>query len=468
MSSFAGLRLAESALSAARAGMTVTGQNIANQTTPGYTRQRVEQAPAAAPGLAGLWRTGFAVGGGVDITGIARLGDEVLDARVRDALATSGFWTARASAAVQAEKAMAEPTKQGLAANLDRFWAGWSDLANTPDGAAAQVVLTNAQVLVGQIGAGYDAVAGQWADLRGAVDRQLAEVNSLAGQVATLNGQIREALQSGRSANELIDQRSTLAQQLSSIVGATGTPEADGTLTLRVDGNALVSGDSSRALVASGPRDIADAGRVTVAWADRPGVPVPVVGGAIGGSLSALAPANDGGSLAAVARAYNETATALAAAVNDVHRSGVTAAGIAGGDFFALDPSAPPARGLSVVPTSLADLALSAPGAGPKDTTIADRLGALATSATGPSATWGAFVTGFAVSVAGDLQRADIAESGAVAAVTAQQSNASVDGDEETINLLTYQTAYQAAARVLTTMDEALDLLINRTGLVGR
>ena len=57
---------------------------------------------------------------------------------------------------------------------------------------------------------------------------------------------------------------------------------------------------------------------------------------------------------------------------------------------------------------------------------------------------------------------------GAVAAVTAQQSNSSVDGDEETINLLTYQTAYQAAARVLTAVDEALDLLINRTGLVGR
>ena len=70
--------------------------------------------------------------------------------------------------------------------------------------------------------------------------------------------------------------------------------------------------------------------------------------------------------------------------------------------------------------------------------------------------------------VAGDRQRANIADTGAVAAVAAQQSNASVDGDEETINLLTYQTAYQATARVLTAMDEALDLLINRTGLVGR
>lgn len=163
------------------------------------------------------------------MTGIARLGDDILDARVRDALSTSGFWSARATAASSAEGVMAEPTKDGLAANLDRFWAGWSDLANTPDPAAAQVVLTNANVLIGQIAAGYQTIAGQWSDLRGQVDSQLADVNAVAGQVASLNGQIRDALQSGRNANELIDQRNVLAQQLSTAVGAKGNVEADGT-----------------------------------------------------------------------------------------------------------------------------------------------------------------------------------------------------------------------------------------------
>ncbi|CAH0180824.1 Flagellar hook-associated protein 1 [Microbacterium oxydans] len=468
MSSFAGLRLAESALNAARAGMTVTGQNIANQTTTGYTRQRVDQAPVSGPGQTGLWKSGLGIGSGVNVTGVARLGDAVLDARVRDALSTSGFWSARAAAAGQVESMLAEPTKAGLAANMNRFWSGWSDLANTPEPAAAQVVLTNAQVLIGQISAGYESVAGQWTDLRGQVDRDIADVNAVAGQVAALNGQIRDALQSGRNANELIDQRNVLAQRLSTAVGAKGLVENDGTLTVRVDGNALVSGDSSRALVVSGPREIQDAGRITVAWADRPDLPVAIGGGVIGGTISALAPATDGGSLASVAAAYNETATALAAAVNDIHRTGVTASGAAGGDFFALDTSGPAALGLRVAPTGLDQLALAAPGAGAKDTTIADRISTLGASATGPSRVWSSFVTGFAVTVAGDLQRADIADMGAVAAVTAQQSNASVDGDEETINLLTYQTAYQAAARVLTAMDEALDLLINRTGLVGR
>lgn len=468
MSTFAGLQIAASGLAAARAGMNVTGQNIANEKTPGYTRQRLEQTSFSASGTAIAWANGLAAGGGVTVTGIARLGDDVLDARVRDALSASGFWSARAAAAGAAEAVMAEPTKDGLAAGLNRFWSGWSDLANTPEPAAAQVVLTEAGVLAAQIAAGYDRIAGQWSDLRGDVDRQIADVNAAAAQIATLNGQIRLALQSGRSANELIDQRNLLAQQVSTVIGATGRVEDDGTMTLRVDGNALVSGDVSRALSVTGPRDLVDTGRMTVAWADRPGVVVAVTGGSLGGAISALAPAGDGGTLATVADAYNAVATSLARAVNEVHRTGATSSGAAGGDFFAVAASGPAARGLSVIPTGLDSLALAAPGAGALDTSIADRIAGLATSAGGPGMEWSRFVTGFAVSVGADVQRADTADRGAIAAVAGQQSHASVDGDEETINLLTYQTAYQAAARVLTAVDEALDLLINRVGLVGR
>ncbi|WP_313355767.1 flagellar basal body rod C-terminal domain-containing protein, partial [Microbacterium sp.] len=66
------------------------------------------------------------------------------------------------------------------------------------------------------------------------------------------------------------------------------------------------------------------------------------------------------------------------------------------------------------------------------------------------------------------IQRAKLSDVASVTAIGAQRSVAGVDGDEETISLLTYQTAYQAAARVLTAVDESLDVLINRTGLVGR
>ncbi|MEL5990589.1 flagellar hook-associated protein FlgK [Microbacterium phosphatis] len=469
MSTFTGLNTAASALTAARRGIELTGQNIANQGTTGYTRQRLETSAVGAVAQAGRFTTGVVPGQGVRLDGITRIGDAVLDARVRDALGASGFWTVRAEAARTAEAVMAEPTKEGLAHGLSQFWAGWQDLSNTPDSdAAAAVVLSSAAVLAGQIAAGYTAASTQWSDARGGIERTVSEVNTAADQVAGLNRDIRDALNAGRSANELIDQRNVLVERLARTAGASGTVEADGTLTVRVDGNALVSGDTARHLVVAGPVGISTGDPVTVAWAHRPGEPISELGGELGGTVSLLAPADEGGMLAGLADTYNRLATELATRVNAQHAAGVTAAGAPGGDFFALAAGAPAALGLTVVPTSGSQLALAAPGAGAVDATNADAISQIGSGAGSPDALWADFVTSFAVHTAGDGQRASVAEVAAVTSVAAQQSVAGVDGDEETIALMTYQTAYQAAARVLTAVDEALDVLINRTGMVGR
>lgn len=469
MSTFTGLNTAASALAAARRGIDLTGQNIANQTTAGYTRQRLETSPVAAVAQAGRFSMGAIPGQGVSVDGISRLGDAVLDARVRDALGASGFWTVRAEAARTAEAGMAEPTEAGLAHRMSQFWAGWQDLANTPDSeAAAAVVLNSAEVLASQLAAGYTAAGSQWRDARAGAERTVTEINAAADQVAQLNREIRDAVGAGRSANELIDRRNGLVERLARTAGAQATVEPDGTMTVRVDGNALVSGDEARHLVLSGPSGLADGRPVTVAWEHRPDVPILAAGGELGGALSVLAPADEGGPLARLAETYNRLATELAARVNAQHRAGVTAAGEPGGDFFSLDGQGPAALALRVVPTSGGQLALAAPGAGAYDASNADAISQLGSGAGSPDAVWADFVTAFGVATAGDAQRASVAEVAAVTSVAAQQSVAGVDGDEETIALLTYQTAYQAAARVLTAVDEALDVLINRTGLVGR
>jgi len=172
--------------------------------------------------------------------------------------------------------------------------------------------------------------------------------------------------------------------------------------------------------------------------------------------------------LAQLAATYDRVATALAESLNAQHRAGVTASGQPGGDFFTLPATGSAALGLQVAVTSAADLALAAPGAGSKDATNADLISQIGQRATSPDALWTDQVTRFGVATAADVQRAKVSDAAAVGAVGAQQSVAAVDGDEETISLLTYQTAYQAAARVLTAVDEALDVLINRTGVVGR
>lgn len=466
MSTFSGLNTAASALAAARRGMDVVGQNIANQTTEGYTRQRVVTSSVAAIAQTGRFSTGAQPGHGVSIDGVARLGDALLDARVRDTLAASGFWSTRAVASTTLEASLAEPTSDGLAARLSQFWSGWQDLANTPDsGAAAAVVLESAAELAAHIAGGYRTVATQWTDARTAAERTVSQVNAAADQIAALNREIRDALTSGRSANELIDQRNVLAQNVSRLAGGKATVESDGTLTVRIDGNALVSGSDARHLALSGPTSIDVGERVTVTWATESGMPASITGGELGGHLSVLAP---DGPLAGLATTYNTMAEKLAETVNAQHRAGVTATGQPGGDFFTVAATGPAAVGLSVAVKSPADLALAAPGAGALDATNADAISRIGLLADGPDAIWTAQVSTLSVSTAADVQRARVSETAAVTAATAQQSVAAVDGDEETISLLTYQTAYQAAARVLTAVDEALDVLINRTGVVGR
>jgi len=468
MSTFSGLTAAASGLAAARRGMDVVGQNIANQTTEGYTRQRVTTHAVAAIAQAGRFSTGAVPGQGVAVDGIARLGDALRDARVRDTLAASGFWSTRAVATTTAETALAEPTSDGLAARLSAFWAGWQDLANTPDsGAAAAVVLDSAQELTVRLADGYRKVAAQWSQARATVDRTVSQINTAADQIADLNRQIRDAVASGRTANELVDQRGLLAQSVARMAGGRATVEADGTLTVRIDGNALVSGVDARHLVASGPTSVDSAGRVSVAWQDA-GFPVAVADGELGGTLAVLAPAADGGPLAQLAEAYNGVAATLAARVNTQHRAGATASRAPGADFFSIAATGPAALGLGVVPTSAADLALAAPGAGAFDATNADALSQLGIGPGSPDAVWADQVLRFGVSTGADVQRARLSESAAVAAASAQQSVAAVDGDEETVSLVTYQAAYQASARVLSAIDEALDVLINKTGIVGR
>ncbi|WP_337004412.1 MULTISPECIES: flagellar hook-associated protein FlgK [unclassified Microbacterium] len=469
MSTFSGLNTAASGLAAARRGMDVVGQNIANQKTEGYTRQRVMTSSVAAVAQSGRFSVGALPGHGVSIDGVARLGDALLDARVRDSLGASGFWSNRAVAATTIEASLAEPTENGLAARLSKFWSGWQDLANTPDsGAAASSILESAKELAAHIAGGYRTVATQWNNARAAAERTVTQVNAAADQIAVLNTEIRDALASGRSANELMDQRSLLAQNVARMSGASASIEIDGTMTVRLGGNALVAGSDARHLVLNGPATIDAGQRFSLSWASAPDLPVSIDGGELGGSLSVLAPATDGGMLAGLAATYDKVATALADAMNAQHRAGVTATGQPGGDFFTVPATGSAALGLQVAVTAASELALAAPGAGALDATNADLISQIGRRAGSPDALWSDQVTRFGVATAADVQRAKVSDSAAVAAMGAQQSVAAVDGDEETISLLTYQTAYQAAARVMTAVDEALDVLINRTGLVGR
>ncbi|MEO6309408.1 MAG: flagellar hook-associated protein FlgK, partial [Leifsonia sp.] len=452
MSTFSGLSTAYSGLVASRTGIEVAGQNIANAKTAGYTRQRVSQEATAPLSATGRISTRLAAAGqGVSVTGIDRLGDALLDARVRTTFGSAGYANMRAGSLSNLEKSLNEPSSTGLAAQLGDFWSSWQDLANNAGKAAAgAVVIEESGVLVSQIAAGYKAVAAEWDSVRSSAEAQTTELNFAATQVAELNVIIRDTLNRGGSVNELLDQRNQYTTAIASLAGGTVNERPDATVDVVIGGNVLVSGDTANPVVLTGGSAV-DGPGVKLEWAKNPGRPVALSSGELAGSLSLLGAAagGTGGPLAEAAESFNTLATRLAEKVNGAYAGGVSANPPNANAFF--DISGPPAAvNLTVIPKKSEDLTIAAPEGGALDVSIADDIAQLRQQKDSPDAVWSTFVTTVAVATKNSLQQSKLADLAAGSASAAQLSNSSVDLDEENVNLLMNQTAYQASARVFT------------------
>jgi flagellar hook-associated protein 1 FlgK len=431
----------------------------------------VEQASVPGTQTPALFSKGAAVGAGVTVTGIARLNDSLLDAQVRQTSSTSGYWDAASSAVSTVETSLNEPGTSGLSSSLNDFWADWQTTANsagsTSATSSANVLIAQGQLVASQISSGYTAAQNAWSDQRSATAAAVTTINSTAQQIATLNKAILQTSAAGGNANELMDQRDTALNTLSQLAGTTSRQNSDGTIDVLVDGNALVAETSARSLQLAGTTSMAGAGTdpVRVQWVGS-GSPAAIGGGSVAAQLATLAGPNNGsgGIYAEAAQKYNDVATALAGTVNAALAAGYTPSGTKGASFFALGATGPAALSLTVVPTSADGIALNS-ASGTTDGAVADAVSQLGTVSGGADDLWAGFVSNVGVQSKNAAMQSTVADSAATAATNAQTSQSGVDIDEETTNLVTYQHAYQAAARVMTTVDSILDTLINHTGL---
>ncbi len=498
MSTFSGIGTALSSLIAQRTALEVAGQNVANANTAGYTRQRADLGAVSAA-RASMFSVSDGIGTGVQVTGISRADDPFLDTKLRSQTSGASYLATRASAYATLESGLGEPTDNGLSAQLQTFWNDWHDVANAPDTASTRsVLLDDARQLADMVHTQYQSVATQWSDARTTTSSLVDQTNTLASNVADLNQRILDITNSGGSANDLADQRDQALTQLAGLVGATVQSRQDGQVDVYVGGNALVFGASTHALAVAGAQTFAQAAGwdtsgnamtpldVHLEWADSPGQRVQPTGGTVAGQLSVLAPpATDGtgtgGVLTEAAARLDEVATTLATSVNSLHAGAKTVAGADGGAFFTpLDPSDPtydssnpPPGGpaallLSVALTNADQVAVAAAGNGAYDASIGQQIADLGAATTGADAVWSKAVVEIGNRSAATQSRSSVAELARSSAEQDQLANSSVDTDEETANMIMSQHAYQAAARVLTTLDDMLDTLINRTGLVGR
>ncbi len=478
MSTFSGLSTALSSLIAQRQAIDVTGQNIANARTPGYTRQRADLQSVQALSAPTLHSNKQTVGNGVVTTGITRIGDIFLDSRVRAESSSAGFSAARAGVLGRIESSIDEPSDTGVSAQLQAFWAGWQDLSGSPqESATRRVLLGEAQNLVAQISDGYRVTETQWSQLRTETQTLVTNLNSTAESVADLNKQIRAILVSGGAANELMDQRDLLVTELSSLAGAQARHREDGTVDVMLSGNAIVSGINTHKVEVTGSFTMAGGigqppaalDQVALRWAGS-GTALTLEGGRLASNVAELAPADQGGSLAIAADAWNALATKIHGSVNALHGTGQTLTDPPGpaGDFFALAAGQPAATGLSVAISDPWQIAAGVAANGALDGSLGDRIAQLGAAPDGPDAQWREYVVDLGVRTRQATTRAGVIEASRQTAEQIQLSYTSVDIDEETTNLLAMQRSYEGAARVLTAIDEMLDVLINRTGVVGR
>ncbi len=450
MSDLVGLCTALSGLRAAQAGIDTATHNVANVSTPGYTRQRVDLA-ARAP-VAGT------PGTGVDVASVTRARDEMLDARVRSGAGNLGMLATPAGLLETVERATGEPGG-GLSAALGEVWAAFAEVALDPAATAPRAAVIAA--LEG-LAAEANRLAGDWSraaqsGLAGLQDR-IGEVNRLAAEIAALNASIVAA---GDHPNDLADRRDAALDRLNELAAVTVTPSGDGAVRVSVGGLALVDGARASALALD---------TSTLEITHPAGVAVEA-GGEVAGYQQFLA-----ADLPGMPADLDVFVTELAAALNGAHAAGWSSATMPGGPLLAYDPAAPAATVAAAV-TDPAELA-AATTAGPPfpvfDGGNADAIAGLRTAAVAAGGTTSleasrrAVVTRLGSTTAATRAAAGAQETLHAAAELSRHGAHGVSLDEELAYLLQFQRAYEAAARVMTAVDEALEVLVRRTGAVGR
>ncbi len=575
-SPFFGLEIGSSALRAAQQQLDTAAHNVANASTPGYSRQVVSLVEAPPYTFPAFNRSGAPgqIGSGVTVAAITRVRDTFLDQQVQAQTTLQGQWDTRDQELSKVEAVFPEPSSSGLGNTISQYYAAWQDVASEPTSTAARTALTeqasnlamqmnSTSTQLGMIASGIDTEVSQ----------QVTSINDLATQIAGLNGQIQRVTVSGANPNDLLDQREQLLEQLSAIVPTSVTVQKDGSATVEVGGTDLVSGVNARQMVAQ----TNSSGHVMPTWSDGSAVTLS------SGQMKALLDVRDV-DVAGYQSQLDSLAQGIADSTNALHERGVDANGNAGQALFTYYPGNAAAT-LAVNPAVAANPQLIAASASPDtpgdgsvagliadlqnaksysagvagtnvvggmdlttnttarlmtvatDTAVAqtytfsgtgnsltltgadgshqtitvadmaegdtqvlnfDQLGIKLTVSSETAAKAGAdLVTDFttpgqntvvAASLYTPSQTTTDFYSGIVAKIGSASSQATemsqnqqlvvsqlnnqvqqvsgVSLDEEATDMLKFQRAYQAAARVITTMDQMLDTLINATGVV--
>lgn len=469
MGALSGLvNLTRGALEADQAGLSATGNNIANQNTVGYTRQVARFQAGDSVTLS----NGAQIAVSAPSVTVSSVRSRALDKQLQTLTQVQAATAASASVLSQVESvfglagssATAGSTEIGTA--LNGLFTSLTALSASPaDTATREGVLAAA----GTLSAAFNGAAAQLktvgTDLDGSVKSSIAQVNALTAQIAGLNGQIAargESPDAGTGtvadAGPLEDQRQAAITQLSGLIGLDQiTTEGDGISLTTTGGATLVSGLQAATLSA-----FSTAGGTQIEnTATGAALNATITGGSIGGQLATQAT-----TLPQTAAALDALAYRIGSAVNSVNEAGTDLNGAPGVALFSLPSTASGAAGaISVATADPGAIAASGPGEGSAGNTNANALAALAQATDAAGQTVSGNLSALLSTVGSSsaaLAQTNTAQSASLASLTSQVSSLSgVSLDEEAANLSQYQQSYEAAAKVFSILNTVLAAAIN-------
>ncbi|WP_214741728.1 MULTISPECIES: flagellar hook-associated protein FlgK [unclassified Exiguobacterium] len=498
-STFMGLETARRSLSTHQWALQATGNNVANASNPGYSRQRLtlgmtEQLSVNFGGTkAGQFGTG------VRGETLARIRDLMIDQQYRDESVKNAFYATKEAAFGRMEDIINEPSENGLAKSLDLFWASLQDLSVNPDDTGARsVVRQRALTLTQTFNYLSSSLSKVQDDLKTEAGVVTKKINDLLTKIGDVNRQIGDAEPLGVLPNELYDERDRYMDELSQYVEFERVPVdylngetrgnsqrvAEGRIDIR-----LTIGGTEVTLVdglTGGVGKIEDmsltnaaGGTSTLTFTDLPNGKWKALVDMYGSSTGTEA---HDGAFTKMLKDLDAMSQEFTTAFNDLHKTfydgnvqdNPRQTGI---DFFIVGD----AKTVTVNPVILSNLNLIAIS---KDQNIGDGSGALELANlkhaqitfTGASTTATTSIGKFYQNVIGNMaveasQNANLAKSTFALLSSSDQRRQSVSAvslDEEMTMMIQYQHAYNAAARNITAVDEMLDKIINGMGVVGR
>lgn len=246
ISTFTGLQTALRGMLAEQQALDTTSHNVANSSTPGYSRQQVVLRTTDPLVIQSNSSTGAGaqLGTGVDVSAISRIRNLFLDVQYRGQNSSLGSATATATALGQAQTAFNEPGASGLSTQLSNFWDAWSNVAQHPeDTASRQALVTSSTTLTSSFRTLSDQLTTDAAQAQQQYDALTGPTGTVADdakELASLNDAISHATSVGQSPNDLLDRRDTLIDNLSSLANVSVTDLGNGAQRIDFGGVTLV------------------------------------------------------------------------------------------------------------------------------------------------------------------------------------------------------------------------------------